>query len=442
VADLKRYLTNPSLIAEGFFRQISSYSVFQNKSEFKVRVLTGPVQYSGPDDISSPSSKWWFKGRITDINMPHEKFLPDPCDESIAADKELVDRLLAMHSTIYAEGKPDCDVGDIISAFIEPGDNNNLYDLQNLKFIKVETKIESELKVDAACFSLSGLFDNDGYDPSSPAQRQFSGDLGDNQAIKYRPSDRGPDDINFIVLHVTIGATGNTAAQACISRMAGQSVTSGGETGEYVTSEFVLTSDFDGYVGEDIRNPTCEEFRDKTGNPLLNAENGIVCNEATGRVEKIVTSSVHYAVDQGGNIVQGVLDKDVAYHAPGYNNNGIGIEICGDITKEGNGEGATGYHKIHTETTVDTLAGLVAELCLKYKVPIQWSEGYMPTSPGLIGHEQASEVKWGPGARLDTGYQKRVANPDTAGTAKYPNGDAIWDWDNFIERVQAKADAQ
>ena len=152
MADLRRYLTDPTLIAEGFFRQISSYSVFKNKSEFRVRVLTPPTLYSGTDKV-------WFKGRILDKNMPHEKFLPDPCDNSIAANKGLTRDLVAMHSTVLAEGieGSECAVGDTILAFIDPGDNNNLYDLQNLKFIKIDTKNEAPLKVDNECFTLSQI---------------------------------------------------------------------------------------------------------------------------------------------------------------------------------------------------------------------------------------------------------------------------------------------
>ena len=48
-----------------------------------------------------------------------------------------------MHSTVLAEGVEgsECAVGDIILAFVEPGDNDSLYDLQNLKFIKKKIQI-------------------------------------------------------------------------------------------------------------------------------------------------------------------------------------------------------------------------------------------------------------------------------------------------------------
>ena len=163
MADLKKYITEPGLVFEGFFRQVSSYSVFQNKSEFKVKVLTNPIPYTGPDpDIETgdplsdqKSQKYWFKGRILDPNMAHEKFLPDPCDNTIAADPEYAQALTSLHATIFAETEPDCKIGDIILAFAGPGDNNKIYNLQHMKWIKTETKNLGGLVIGQECFKLS-----------------------------------------------------------------------------------------------------------------------------------------------------------------------------------------------------------------------------------------------------------------------------------------------
>lgn len=163
MADLKKYITEPGLIFEGFFRQVSSYSVFQNKSEFKVKVLTNPIPYTGPDpdiETGDPSSdqrsqKYWFKGRILDPNMAHEKFLPDPCDNTIAEDPEYTQALISLHATVFAEVEPDCSIGDVVLAFIGPGDNNKIYNLQHMKWIKTETKNSGPLVIGQECFKLS-----------------------------------------------------------------------------------------------------------------------------------------------------------------------------------------------------------------------------------------------------------------------------------------------
>ena len=147
-----------SLLRTPFSVKQENINLFQNKNVFQVRILTALEAYSGPatevDDPSSiddsnVASKYLFKGRILDRNMAHQKFLQDPCDESVADDPDSVARLVQLHSTIILSDTGDFNdlqIGDIIFAEASPGDNNNLYDLQNLTFVGVHTKFGATSK--------------------------------------------------------------------------------------------------------------------------------------------------------------------------------------------------------------------------------------------------------------------------------------------------------
>ena len=87
--------------------------------------------------------------------MPHEKFLPDPCDETIAADQAAAAALISLHSTVYMDEKPDFGVGSIITAFIEPGANNNKYDLQFMRYLKTDFKVPIEHDTSTRMYNFS-----------------------------------------------------------------------------------------------------------------------------------------------------------------------------------------------------------------------------------------------------------------------------------------------
>tara|TARA_A100001515_G_scaffold21819_1_gene16569 strand:- start:3422 stop:4609 length:1188 start_codon:yes stop_codon:yes gene_type:complete len=127
-------------------------SVFQNKTSFKIRVLTEPYPLAGPATLSDSEdskslseegveSKFVFKGRILDREMAHQKFLEDPCDTSVyGGDKTKLALLINNHSTIIlnvASNLAGFSVGDIIVGEAEPGDNNTLYDLQILTMTEI-----------------------------------------------------------------------------------------------------------------------------------------------------------------------------------------------------------------------------------------------------------------------------------------------------------------
>lgn len=75
-------------------------------------------------------------------------------------------------------------------------------------------------------------------------------------------------------------------------------------------------------------------------------------------------ASAHYCID-ADSIVQCVREKDVAYHAPGSNHNGIALEHAG-YAKQSAEDWADDY----SETMLRRSAELAARLCQKYDVPI------------------------------------------------------------------------
>ena len=236
--------------------------------------------------------------------------------------------------------------------------------------------------------------------------------LGDNQALHYTPADRiNQKKIKKIMLHSTAGSTGSTKAQACINFFGGPV----GPTWGYT----------DPNTG--VKNPPCSDYpngwpaKDKDGKE-------IICHPSTQQLNRKVYSSIHYATDQGGNVVQGVLEKDIAHHygRGKFNAESIGIEMCGH-PGIGPGEGSKGlYSAMYTDLLIDTTAKLVAEICKRHSIPVD--------RKFIRGHdEHFPKRRCDPGWILNDGKGGNGLNP--AWGKSYPAGN-YWNWDDFMSRVQ------
>jgi len=93
-------------------------------------------------------------------------------------------------------------------------------------------------------------------------------------------------------------------------------------------------------------------------------------------------ASAHYCVDNK-QIVQCVLECDVAWHAPGANHNGIGIEHSG-IAAQSDAQ----WHDDYSKGVLKLSARLVAKLCLRFSIPVQrLSVGELRAGGrGICGH--------------------------------------------------------
>jgi N-acetyl-anhydromuramyl-L-alanine amidase AmpD len=93
-------------------------------------------------------------------------------------------------------------------------------------------------------------------------------------------------------------------------------------------------------------------------------------------------SSAHICVDND-SAVRCVLDKDVAYQAPGCNSDGLGIEHAGYASQD-RGQWQDDYSK----AMLNRSAGLVADWCSKYHIPakkLTVSE-LLAGEKGIVGH--------------------------------------------------------
>lgn len=99
-------------------------------------------------------------------------------------------------------------------------------------------------------------------------------------------------------------------------------------------------------------------------------------------------SSAHICVDDN-SIIQCVKDNDVAYAAPGANNDGIQIELAGVANQT-----PKQWRDPYSIAVVAIAADAAAQYCLKYDIPpLHLTNDQLSAGrSGIIGHVQASQV--------------------------------------------------
>lgn len=99
-------------------------------------------------------------------------------------------------------------------------------------------------------------------------------------------------------------------------------------------------------------------------------------------------SSAHICVDNN-SIVQCVYDEDIAYAAPGANNDGIQIELAG-YGKQTTDEWMDEY----SVAMLGLAADAAAQYCLKFQIPpVHLTDNDLANGKkGIVGHVQVSDV--------------------------------------------------
>lgn len=98
-------------------------------------------------------------------------------------------------------------------------------------------------------------------------------------------------------------------------------------------------------------------------------------------------ASAHYAIDRD-LVVQCVRDVDIAWHAPGANDQGIGIEHAGYANQS-----RTDWLDAYSSAELAVSAKLAARLSATYRIPIVWLDAAALKTKGargITGHRDVS----------------------------------------------------
>jgi N-acetyl-anhydromuramyl-L-alanine amidase AmpD len=139
---------------------------------------------------------------------------------------------------------------------------------------------------------------------------------------------------------------------------------------------------------------------------------GMALRIAQGFAEGNRKASAHYIVDPG-NIIQCVHEHDVAWHCPGANRRGIGIEHAGFTARP---TPTDWLHDQHAAGMLELSAELVAGICERWNIPVvHLTPAELAVNHrGIVSHADATEAFQTTGGHVDG---------------------STWPWDSYLAAV-------
>ena len=126
-------------------------------------------------------------------------------------------------------------------------------------------------------------------------------------------------------------------------------------------------------------------------------------------------ASAHYNID-ADSTVQSVRDRDVAWHAPGANHNGLGIEHSGYAKQT-----AKEWKNAYNQAMLTRSAQLVARLCKEYNIPIErhTADELKSKMRGICGHVDVTNA-----------FSKGIGHTDPG---------RFYPWDDYLGLIEANS---